>query len=242
MFFPSSRVFRVMGQTLVLPSIPGVVRGEGNCGDLAIGIASENWRVRKGDVFEASVFQPFGEVNDLAFAWEAVNGKIISGQGKSQVRIKAGSAKTPGYINASGFIGLSVKVTRKIGARVCSVESSHTIMVGRFRERNGFPKVDDIVLDKSELRLPCAADNVVPNSTDTLFVNVVVTASDPENDVLSYVYRVSGGKILETGANVRWDLSGAKPGIYHVVVGVDDGTGVHNTKRSAVAILECVGK
>lgn len=57
-------------------------------------------------------------------------------------------------------------------------------------------------------------------------ITVVTTASDPENDVLSYTYVVSGGRIRGTGYKVTWDLTGVVAGTYTITAGVDDGLGV----------------
>jgi len=51
-------------------------------------------------------------------------------------------------------------------------------------------------------------------------------AEDPENDVLTYVYKVSAGKIVGSGARVVWDLSDVSPGSYTLGVGADDGCGI----------------
>jgi hypothetical protein len=57
-------------------------------------------------------------------------------------------------------------------------------------------------------------------------ISVVTTASDPENDPLTYTYIVSGGRIRGTGYKVTWDLTGVPPGTYTITAGVDDGAGV----------------
>ena len=51
-------------------------------------------------------------------------------------------------------------------------------------------------------------------------------ATDPENDVLSYVYKVTAGKVIGGGAMVVWDLSDAPIGEHSISVGVDDGAGI----------------
>jgi hypothetical protein len=74
-------------------------------------------------------------------------------------------------------------------------------------------------------------------------VTVTTTAVDPENDVLTYNYTVSGGRVVGTGANVSWDLTGAAPGTYTVTAGVDDGCGVcgqTQTKTITVRTCDCV--
>ena len=63
---------------------------------------------------------------------------------------------------------------------------------------------------------------------------------DPENDVLTYNYTVSGGRIVGTGANVSWDLSGLCPGTYTIVAGVDDGCGLcGKTQTKTVNVVQC---
>jgi len=58
--------------------------------------------------------------------------------------------------------------------------------------------------------------------------------------VLTYNYTVSGGRIVGTGANVQWDLSGATPGTYTITTGVDDGCGVcGKTDTQTITIAEC---
>ena len=49
---------------------------------------------------------------------------------------------------------------------------------------------------------------------------------DPESDVLTYNYTVSGGRIVGQGANVKWDVGGFSPGHYTITAGVNDGCGV----------------
>jgi hypothetical protein len=68
-------------------------------------------------------------------------------------------------------------------------------------------------------------------------INVTVTAVDPENDVLTYNYSVSAGRIIGNGAKVIWDLKGVSPGTYSITVGVDDGAGIVGmTKTKAIII------
>ncbi len=75
---------------------------------------------------------------------------------------------------------------------------------------------------------PVAACSVNPaslyaGSGDTVAVHV--TASDPDNDPLTYSYTATGGAIEGTGPEVRWNSSGVAVGSYTVSVKVDDGKG-----------------
>lgn len=88
--------------------------------------------------------------------------------------------------------------------------------------------VSDLTLSADELTLPCrpgALPSPGVTVSTSMIVDVVVTADDPENDVLTHNYTVSGGRIVGTGSHVRWDLSQVNPGTYTITAGVDDGCG-----------------
>lgn len=73
---------------------------------------------------------------------------------------------------------------------------------------------------------PASVRNVsVLRSEEENVFNIVVTADDPENDVLTFTYLVSGGRITSKGANATWDLSAERPGTYEIKVAADDGSG-----------------
>jgi len=107
---------------------------------------------------------------------------------------------------------------------------------------NGVANVDSVTLSDSVITLPCPPGKKSRSGAcnDNKTVDVATKASDPENDVLTYNYTVSGGKISGTGANVQWDLSGAQPGTYTITTGVDDGCGVcGKTDTKTVKVEEC---
>lgn len=70
-------------------------------------------------------------------------------------------------------------------------------------------------------------------ATGTRQIEVSTTAQNPLNDVISYIYTVSGGKIVGKGAKVTWDLTGVPAGSYLITAGVDDGAGILGQTRSA---------
>jgi hypothetical protein len=75
---------------------------------------------------------------------------------------------------------------------------------------------------------------------DDQTVSVRTNASDPEGDVITYNYTVSGGRIVGQGENVTWDLSGVNNGTYTITVAVDDGCGVcSETKTETVEVVDC---
>ncbi|HLA96020.1 MAG TPA: hypothetical protein VK612_09880, partial [Pyrinomonadaceae bacterium] len=125
--------------------------------------------------------------------------------------------------------------------------------IGRRNKRledkvNGFADVTALTLSDSEIKGGCQP-GFVPKEGQTCnestSITVATTAVDPENDVLTYNYTVSGGRIVGTGANVTWDLSGAQPGTYTITSGVDDGCGLcgkTQTQTVTVAACDCVQK
>jgi hypothetical protein len=81
---------------------------------------------------------------------------------------------------------------------------------------------------------------VTQTCNESTSINVTTTAVDPENDVLTYQYTVSAGRIVGTGANVSWDLSGVPAGTYTITAGVDDGCGIcGKTQTQTVTVADC---
>jgi hypothetical protein len=56
-------------------------------------------------------------------------------------------------------------------------------------------------------------------------VQVTSTASDLDNDPLTYSWNSSGGRVRGTEASTRFDTAGVRPGLYTVTGRVDDGRG-----------------
>jgi outer membrane protein OmpA-like peptidoglycan-associated protein len=71
----------------------------------------------------------------------------------------------------------------------------------------------------------CAVNpaSVYAGSGDSVAVHV--TASDPDNDPLTYSYTATGGAVEGTGPEARWNSAGVAVGSYTVNVKVDDGRG-----------------
>ncbi len=120
--------------------------------------------------------------------------------------------------------------------------------IGRRNERlaeviNLPPTINSIDVSDTELRLPCPPGQIPREGTscdDDRSVNVTVNATDPENDPLTYNYTVSGGRIVGTGQNVTWDLSGVDKGSYTLTATIDDGCGVCAAPKTAtVEIVDC---
>lgn len=76
------------------------------------------------------------------------------------------------------------------------------------------------------------------NSNRKVFVTTA--PGDPENDILTCEYTISGGKIIGQGAKIIWDLSGVKPGTYTITAGVNNGCGIcGSTMTKTVVVKEC---
>ena len=120
--------------------------------------------------------------------------------------------------------------------------------IGRRNARGAGPvenqkaNVTAVNLNKTKVTLGCQPGfkSESDGCDDDRSVNVTTAANDPENDPLTYNYTVSGGRIVGTGSNVSWDLSGVGAGTYTLTAGVDDGCGVcGDTKTATVEVAEC---
>ncbi len=107
---------------------------------------------------------------------------------------------------------------------------------------NQSPNISGVNLSTTVIKIGCLPGfrSTSGKCDDSRSVSVATSASDPENDVLTYNYTVSGGRVVGTGANVQWDLSGANEGTYTITTGVDDGCGVcGKTNTQTVTIKKC---
>jgi hypothetical protein len=108
--------------------------------------------------------------------------------------------------------------------------------------KNQPANVTAVSLSDTEIMLPCPAGfkSTSGSCSDNTSIDVSTTAVDPENDVLTYNYTVSGGRIVGQGANVQWDVSGLQKGTYTITSGVDDGCGIcGQTQTKTITIAEC---
>jgi outer membrane protein OmpA-like peptidoglycan-associated protein len=71
--------------------------------------------------------------------------------------------------------------------------------------------------------ISCATDRspIMPGER----TGITATASDPDNDPLTYSYTPTGGQIVGTGNKVQFDSTGLQPGSYTVKCSVSDGRG-----------------
>ncbi len=113
----------------------------------------------------------------------------------------------------------SKKKTKKKTKFICQLPASVTVLD----------------LSKSEIFVSHPSNS---SSDESQKVEVSTVATD--DGTLTYIYTVSGGKIIGSGANVVWDLSNVKPGTYIITSAVDDGRGVWGTtKTKEIKVVEC---
>lgn len=94
---------------------------------------------------------------------------------------------------------------------------------------NGFADVIRLDLSRTEIINGCDSSEAAQNkncSDDDKKIAITTVAEDPENDPLTYFYKVSGGKIIGSGAKVVWDLSDVKAGTYTITAAANDGCGL----------------
>ncbi|NOU46947.1 MAG: hypothetical protein HOO86_07795 [Bacteroidales bacterium] len=113
------------------------------------------------------------------------------------------------------FVVLAMIIT--FGATSCKKDSTTT---------NSNPVVSGVVVNPSSV-----------NANGSVSVNV--TATDANNDPLTYAYTVTGGAITGTGAAVTWTAPSA-PGAHSVTVAVSDGKGGTASGNGALTVLAAI--
>lgn len=118
---------------------------------------------------------------------------------------------------------------------------------GRRNKREGdtirpFANVDSVTLSNTKIVIPCEPGTIPREGTtcpDGSTITVATKGSSADaTDVLTYNYTVSGGRIVGSGSNVTWDLSGVRPGTYTITAGVDNGCGVCGTTKTETITVE----
>jgi hypothetical protein len=191
------------------------------------------------------------------FEWTTSLGEIVDGQGTPRIRVRAEKNSA----NAANFTLLEVTAKiadqpdcdckpQSVGIYLVPVSGPFPFFASVHKGRktdivNKFADVVDLSLSHSTVVLSCQPGyrpregDPVPTST---MIDVNTSAIDPENDVLTYDYTVSGGIIKGTGSNVKWDLTDSQPGTYTITAGADDGCGIcGKTFSQTVTVIESCG-
>jgi outer membrane protein OmpA-like peptidoglycan-associated protein len=84
--------------------------------------------------------------------------------------------------------------------------------------------------------ISCAPDHspILPGEHAT----IISTASDPDNDPLTYSYTATGGQITGSVAQVQFDGTGLQPGSYTVKCMVSDGRGGNADASTTIEVKE----
>ena len=163
--------------------------------------------------------------------------EFLAGGTRSGVELTGGNNQNAFALATGG--GLDIVLTKNIAWRFAQLDYMMTThsgtALGASGRQNNFRAATGLVLrfgipnpPPPPNHPPVAACSVNPTS---LFagsgdiVAVHVTASDPDNDPLTYSYSATGGSVDGTGADARWNSSGVAAGSYTVSVKVDDGKG-----------------
>lgn len=97
--------------------------------------------------------------------------------------------------------------------------------------------VRNLTLSKTEI------GNCLGNTScsETNHLIQILTETNQDKDaVVTYVYEVTGGKIIGKGAQVEWDLSNEKTGIYKITAWIDDGCGYcGQSVTKEIKVVEC---
>ncbi len=134
---------------------------------------------------------------------------------------------------------------------LCSDESTLPIVSGEKRfvdiilqsyepRGNPAPQISDLTLSKTEIVIECNknTEQNKPCLTGKEHISITTNATYPENDPLTYNYTVSAGKIIGSGHQVIWDLSGVSPGTYTITATIDDGCGVCVAPKTETVVVK----
>ncbi len=174
--------------------------------------------------------------------------ELLMGAGHSGAQMTGTSSQTTFAFEAGG--GVDVILTKAIAWRFFEADYLMTnysgVLLSPSSRQNNFKIGSGIVLRWGYPPIPpkpnhppvasCAADkpSVYQGSTDPVAVHV--TASDADNDPLTYSYTATGGTVDGTGPDVRWNPSGLAVGTYTVNAKVDDGRGGTATCAADIAV------
>ncbi len=132
--------------------------------------------------------------------------------------------------------GVDVKISKHFGWRLIEADYLMTkFNDGKNNLQNNFRAATGVIFRFGEGAPPPPPNHppvvsLAPNPTKVFaesgdMIVVQATASDPDNDPLTYAWSTSSGKVEGSGSVIRWNSAGLAPGTYTVTTKVDDGRG-----------------
>lgn len=176
-----------------------------------------------------------GFVGAATYNWRLEKGTIVSGQGTQQIKVRA-----------KGVEGEMVTAHAEVGGIDplcnCQVVTSQSVPIGAETKSRTLPlEVSWLSVDETTVYIDCPRGELPRSGTptsDDLVVSVhTIANSNSINDKLTYTYSNTGGKILGSGANVKWDLTDLQPGTYSISVMVEDGKSVSEVSKKDVNLM-----
>ncbi|AZR74173.1 hypothetical protein BBF96_12670 [Anoxybacter fermentans] len=175
-------------------------------------LISEKTTIHPGEEVKIQVKASDPNGDSLVYTWNATGGKI-NGTGSEVIWV------APQEI---GEYTITVKVSDS------KVDVSKSIQISVQPLPNEAPVISSLTVEKSVVQ---------PEEK----VKVQVQASDPDGDVLTYTWTVTGGSIEGTGSEVFW-IASQTDGNYTITVEVSDGrdtvTGSINIQVNTAPIIE----
>ncbi len=99
--------------------------------------------------------------------------------------------------------------------------------------------ISSLTLSANEITIGCNQASICKSCFENdEKISVITTVENPQNDVLTYNYTVSAGKIVGQGSQVVWDLTGVEKGTHTITVKIDDGCGDCATPMSKTIFVK----
>ena len=247
----------ILSTSIKSQDLPGVASNP-RCKCPAYEVVANFDTVKAGDAVEFRIVSRDLALLDKTFEWTISAGTIISGQGTSKITLHTTADMLPppptplpspgehGFILSLGRRGVPITATAALtDSPDCCQPISGSVSVGTQSGVVNRPaNVIALMVSHSKLVAPCEPGRVPAEGqvvSENMIVAVKAYGYDPDEDVLTYNFEVSAGKIIGRGSDVRWDLTGVKPGIYSITAGADDGCGLcGKTWTETVSVEACV--
>ena len=209
---------------------------KGNCGE------DEYWNVRKGLVTGVSVSNFDGvKVKDLGFNLKKFKKEIEDEEYPEDFKYHNEKAGIRIDIEDGEVRSVVFYPPKSKKDFLCTNENTKDIFLGKEQLVDTVSVISCILINRPPTinRIMLSETEVsVSNKNERIKIALRTDATDPENDVLTYSYEVSGGEIIGQGSNVTWDLTNVKRGTYTVMVKIDDGCGDCAEPKTKIVVVK----